>query len=1040
MFSKFFINRPIFASVLSIILVVTGAASMLFLPIEQYPPITPPIVTVSAEYPGANATTIAKLVGEPLEDQINGVEGMSYMSSTSSSTGTYSLMVTFDVGTDADMASILVQNRVNQAMAQLPEMVQKMGVTTEKMSTNVVLFVTLKSEAPEIFNSLYLSNYASINIVNQLERLPGVGGVTLFGAGDYSMRIWLDPDALAIRGLTPIDIQNAIMAQNVQIAGGSIGSAPQDNYVPWQFTVNMEGEFDSPEQFENIILSTNQDGGILRLKDVATIELGRQNYSSDSRLQDEPTAAIAVYQLPGANDLNVAKAVKAEMESLKKYFPEGVDYEIAYDTTTFITASINGLYSTLITAFILVMLVILFFLQNWRALFIPMITIPISLIGTFAFVAVMGFSINTLTLFAMVLAVGLVVDDAIVIVENSYRLIESGNYPTVKEAVTQAMKEVEGVVVGIVLVLLAVFLPTAFVGGIPGEMYKQFSLTIAVATVISGFNALTMTPALCALFIKRGEATRFKPFLWFNKLFEKLTEGYTKIIDLTLRRPLATLLIFLILSFGAIWGFIKAPSTFLPSEDQGYFMAFVQMPNGASLEQTQQYSQQAADIVKQLPGIETFLTINGFSMMENASSSNSATLFVVLKNWDERKSPDQTVFALVDKFNQIAATTILQAECFAVAPPAIPGMGQNNGFQAMLEDINSKGPKELQIVTDEIIAKSAENKGLYNVLSLFSANVPQYYLNIDRDRATLMGINLETLFSEISAYLGSSYVNNFVKFDKNYQVNIEGSGDIRRTIDALHRLQIRNQNGDMVPLTAFTTIEKESGPELLTRYNTYLASSIIGQPANGYSSGQALDSMAKVINTVAGDQYKFEWTAMAYAETHTSNTIIIIFILAIIMAYLILAAQYESWTSPIAVLLGLPISILGVVIGCKIINEPISLYTQIGIILLIALTAKNAILIVAFARDFHAAGESIDRAALEGGRTRFRPILMTSLAFILGTFPLVIATGAGAAARISLGIAVFAGMIMSSLIGTLFVPSFYKLMQCLQERKPLRNS
>ena len=1034
MFSKFFINRPIFASVLSIILVVTGAATMIFLPIEQYPPITPPIVTVSAEYPGADATTIAKLVGEPLEDEINGIENMTYMSSTSSSTGTYNLMITFNVGTDPDMASVLVQNRVNEAMAQLPETVQKLGVTTEKMSTNVVLFVTLKSEYPELFNSLYLSNYASLNIQKSLERLPGVGGVTLFGTGDYSMRVWLNPDAMAIRGLTPVDIQNAIAAQNIQIAGGNIGAAPQDEYVPWQFTVDMQGEFETPEQFENIILATSADGGILRLKDVATIELGRQNYTSDSQLKGEPTTAIAVYQLPGANDLNVAKVVKAEMESLKKLFPEGVDYEITYDTTTFITASINGLYSTLITAFILVMLVILVFLQNGRAVFIPMITIPISLIGTFAFVGIMGFSINTLTLFAMVLAVGLVVDDAIVIVENSYRLIESGKYKTIKEAVIHAMGEVEGVIVGIVLVLLAVFLPTAFVGGIPGEMYRQFSLTIAVATVISGFNALTMTPALCALFIKRGQETHFKPFIWFNRQFEKLTEGYTKLINFTLRRPFVTFVIFLAMTIGAIIGFMRQPSTFLPNEDQGYFMAFVQMPDGASLSQTQIYSEQAADIVKQLPGVESYLTINGFSMMLDASASNSATIFVVLKNWDERKAPNQSVFSLVEQFNEIASKQIMQAECFAVAPPAIPGMGQNNGFQAMIEDINAKGAKELQAITDEIVAQSANNKGLYSVISLFSANVPQYYLNIDRDKAALMDIDLQSLFTEISAYLGSSYVNNFVKFDKSYQVQIEANGDLRKNIDALHRLQIKNNQGNMVPLTTFTTIEQQTGPELLTRYNTYTASSITGSGAPGYSSGQALDSMASVINKVVGDNYKFEWTAMAYEETHASNTIIIIFILAVIMAYLILAAQYESWTSPVAVLLGLPIAILGVVIGCKIINEPISLYTQIGIILLIALTAKNAILIVAFARDYHASGKSIDESALEGGRTRFRPILMTSFAFILGTFPLVIATGAGAAARISLGIAVFAGMIMSSLIGSLFVPLFYKMMQSIEDR------
>ena len=776
------------------------------------------------------------------------------------------------------------------------------------------------------------------------------------------------------------------------------------------------------------------DGKYLRIRDLATITLGRESYSTTATLKGGPVAAIAVYQLPGANALDVSQRVKKEMDRLSTYFPEGVNYSITLDTTEFIRASISGIYDTLITAFILVLLVILIFLQNWRAMLIPLFTIPVSLVGTFTFMSLMGFSINTLTLFGLVLAIGLVVDDAIIIVENSYRLIETGRYPTVKAAVTEAMKEVSGAVVGIVLVLLAVFIPTAFIGGITGQLYKQFALTIAVSTVISGFNALTLSPALCALFLKPKKPAKFFLFKAFNRLFDKTNRGYTWVITQLMHKSVMTFILFLLLSALAFWGFLKWPKTFLPEEDQGYFIAFMQLSDGASYSQTATALQKASDILNQLDGVDTYITINGFSMMSGANSSNAGTIFVILKNWDKRKSPKQSAQSLVNDFNGIAYEKIPEARTFAVLPPAIPGLGQSSGFEVMLEDINSYGPQELQKMTDELMIAGNQTPGLSNVQSMFSASVPQYYLNIDRNKVELMQISLGEVFSTLGTFLGSTYVNNFVKFGRTYQVKVEGAPDSRATIEDLRLLNVRNNKGDMVPLSAFTTIETRLGAESLTKYNTYISSLISGSAAEGYSSGEALGIMAKLIQEKAGRSFGYEWTSMAYQEENASSATSVIFILAILIAFLILAAQYESWTDPFAVIMGLPIALLGVIIGVMLMDLPISVYTQIGIVLLIALAAKNAILIVEFARDYRAAGKSIEESAIEGGRVRLRPILMTSFAFILGTLPLVISTGAGAASRISLGIAVFAGMLMTSLVGTLFIPNFYLMMESLHTK------
>lgn len=1034
MISTFFINRPIFATVLSILIVIAGIVSLRTLPVEEYPSITPPTVVVRASYPGANASTIADMVATPIEQEVNGVEGMLYMSSTSSSTGTYQLTITFEVGTDLDMATVLVENRVNTALPTLPQEVSKLGVTTTKESTNVVMFISLVADSPE-FDALYLSNYADLNITNELSRVKGVGNVSLFGSGDYSMRIWLNPDEMTIRGITPSDVISAIESQNIQVAAGSVGAEPLTHKEAYQYTLETQGLLVNEEEFGNIIIKALPDGKYLRVKDIATVEIGRESYSTTALLKGGDVAALAVYQLPGANALDVAKQVHEEMQHLATYFPQGIKYEVTLDTTEFIRASISSIYSTLITAFILVLFVILIFLQNWRAMLIPLIAIPVSLVGTFTFMKLLGFSINTLTLFGLVLAIGLVVDDAIIIVENSYRLIETGRFKTVKDAVIEAMQEVSGAVVGIVLVLLAVFIPTAFIGGITGQLYKQFALTIAVATVISGFNALTLSPALCALFLKPKQPTRFFLFKAFNRFFEKTTNGYTWIIKGFMRKSILTLIVFAIISFFAFWGFLKWPRTFLPEEDQGYFIAFMQLTDAASSSQTAQALEKASAILNHMEGVETYLTINGFSVMSGANASNAATIFVMLKNWKDRKSAQESAANFVRKFNETAYFEIPEAQVFAVLPPAIPGLGESSGFEVMLEDINNYGPGELQKMTDEIIIAGNQTPGLSTVQSSFSANVPQYYLHIDRNKVEMMQIPLNEVFNTISVYLGSSYVNNFVKFGRTYQVNLSGAPDSRAVIEDVKRLNVRNTNGKMIPFAAFMTIENRLGPEHLTKYNTYLSSLISGSAASGYSSGQALEIMKNLIQDKTGRSFGYEWTSMAYQEENAGSTTSLVFVLAILVAFLILAAQYESWTSPMAVIMGLPIALLGVVLGVMIMDLPISVYTQIGIVLLIALTAKNAILIVEFARDYHATGKSVTEAALEGGRVRLRPILMTSFAFILGTFPLVVASGAGAASRISLGIAVFAGMLMTALVGTLFVPNFYKLMQEIQEKK-----
>ena len=1028
---KFFINRPIFATVLALILIVAGLVTLDILPISQYPEITPPTVQVSAVYPGANAETVAQTVGLPIEQQVNGVDGMLYMSSTSSSSGEYTLTITFAVGTDIDMATVMVQNRVNIAQSSLPEAVIVQGITTKKQSSNIVMLLTLSSK-DSIYDGLYLSNYASLNLTDELTRLPGIGSVNVMGAGNYSMRIWLDPNAMRIRNLTPEMIFQAIANQNTQVSAGYVGQPIAQSDNPFQYTLTVQGRLTTPEEFGNIILRTEGNSKILRLKDVAHIELGSVSYNVVSKLRGKPCAAIAIYQLPGSNSLDVAKQVRTKMEQLGKNLPAGVSYAVTLDTTEVINASIHEVLKTFIETTLLVVLVIFLFLQNFRAVIIPCITIPVSLIGTLAIMAALGFSINTLTLFGLILAIAIVVDDAIVVVENSSRLMDTGKYTT-REAVTEAMGEIVGPIIGVVLVLLAVFIPTIFISGISGQLYKQFALTIAAATVLSGINSLTLTPALCALFLQKKRESSFFLFKGFNKLFGKTQDIYNRIVSRMLKNPVITMVLFGAITVVAFVLFMRWPTSFIPEEDDGYFLISTQLPPASSLERTEAVGRKINKILDSYPEIKTYTEISGFSVMGGGELSNAGTYFVILKNWNERKGKEHTANAVVNRFNQ-EAYSIQEAQIFAMVPPAIPGLGASGGLQLQLEDRKNLGPTEMQRAIETLEATYHKKPQLLNLSCMYQANVPQYKLEINRDKVQLLGLQLNQVFSTLSYYMGAAYVNDFVEFGHIYQVKIEANEQAQKVIDDILHLSLENSSGKMVPFSAFTEVKEQLGLDQINLYNMYKSASITCIANPKYSSSEAIQAMEELIEEELGNNFSYEWTSVAYQETQAGSTTMLVFAMALLVSFLVLAAQYESWTSPIAAIMGLPIALLGAIIGCLVMGVPISIYTQIGIILLIALSAKNGILIVEFARDYHKAGNSIRESALEAGHVRLRPILMTSFAFILGVMPLLFASGAGANSRIALGTAVVFGMAINTLFATLFIPSFYELMQRFQEK------
>ena len=1029
MFSRFFIERPIFASVISIVLVIAGLVSLGTLPIAQYPEITPPTVEVKATYPGANAEVVAETVAAPIEQQVNGVENMLYMSSVSASDGSYTLTVTFEVGTDLDMAQVMVQNRVVLATPNLPEEVNRQGVNTKKKSTSIILFISLTSNN-ENYDELYLSNYATLNIRDQLSRIKGVGEVMIFPPSDYSMRIWLDPRQLKSRHITTQDVLNAVREQNVQVAAGQIGQPPVPSGQNFQYTINVLGRLTDIQQFENIIVKTGEGGSITRLKDVARIDLGGKTYDITSSLSGTPSASIAIYQLPGANALDVAQQVQQQMDELSEFFPQGLDYKISYDTTRFVEAAIDEVFVTLFQAGGLVFIVLFIFLQDWRSTLIPAVTIPVSLIATFAVMAMMGFSLNMLTLFGLVLAIGIVVDDSIVVVEATAAYIEKGL--TSKEAAIQAMNDVSGPVVATTLVLLAVFVPTAFLPGITGEMYRQFSLTIAVSTIFSSINALTMSPAMAAMLPRPASKKKNAFFRGFDKLFEKSSNAYASFLKVIVRRTALMMLLFVGIAGFSGWQFVNIPTGFLPVEDQGYVIASIQLPDAASQERTDEVLEKIDLILEQTPGISDWVSLGGFSMIDGTNASNSATIFIVMKPWEDRTDASQSQEAILASLNQ-NFSKIQEAIAFVFVPPAIPGLGVSGGFQMQLQDRGGTGLNELQRMANEMIQDSRSQSGLAGLNTTFRAGVPQLFAEVDRTKAKSLDIPLDDVFSTLQAYLGSAYVNDFNKFGRTWQVKVQADAKYRLKPEDIRQLETRNNQGKMIPLGTLIKVDETLGPQTILRYNLYPAASITGSSAPGFSSGEALELMEQMAATKLPASMGFEWTGMSFQEKQVGSEAIMIFALAIILVFLVLAAQYESWSSPMAVILVVPLALLGTVIALMMREFDNNIYTQIGIVLIIGLASKNAILIVEMASEKRNEGLSILDSAVEASRLRFRAILMTAFSSILGFMPLVVAAGAGAASRQAIGTAVVGGMAAAVAMSLIFTPVFYVVMQKISE-------
>lgn len=1033
MFSRFFIDRPIFATVLAIIMVIVGLITVNTLPVAQFPDITPPTVMVSASYPGADAETVAKVVGEPIEEQINGVEGMMYMSSNSSD-GSYNLTVTFENGTDLDEAAVKVQNRISLAEATLPSAVKEQGVSVMSESSNIILFIALEGDDSGRYNSLYLTNYAQLHIIDELSRIDGVGGASAFGGGEYSMRVWLDPDKMKVRNLTPDDVMEMIQSQNLEVSAGSVGTPPVDEDVDFEFTLTAQGQLDTSKGFGNIILRVDPDGSMLHLKDIATVDLGSSSYSTVSHVSGKEAGLIGIQQLPGANALEVAKKVQAKLDDLAEYFPEGVHYEVIMNTTDYVTASIDEVLVTFVETTLIVMVVILIFLQSWRAVVIPMIAIPVSLIATFAVMKLLGFSLNTLTLFGLVLAIAIVVDDAIVVVEDCARLVQEGKLSP-RESAIKAMEELQGPVVGEVLVLLSVFIPTAFISGITGSLYKQFALTIATSVAFSGFNALTFTPAMCALFLRKkaDPNPHFFLYRWFNKGFGWTVKKYTSWVGSLLKKPIVAICVYFGLCALAFWGFVKWPSSYIPEEDMGYFMTSVQLPTGASLDRTDKIVTSLSSRIRELPEVTNVIAISGQSMMGGGSGGNMGSLFVVLKPWKDRKGKGHDVESVMAKVDEIG-NEFQEPIIFSVNPPAIPGLGMTSGMQMQILDINSLGVSALEDAIKRMQEDAKDDPRIAQLTTQFQGEVPQYAINVDRERAKMLGLNLEDIYSTLSQYMGSSYVNDFVKFGRTYQVTISADSEARSHIEDISRLSVRNSSGEMVPFASFASVDPSAGQSTVSRYNMYNTASITGTPAKGVSSNDCIQAMEELLKKAVGENFSYAWTGEAYQETQSGTTISIVLIFAIVITILVLAAQYESWTDPIAVVISMPTAILGTVLGCIFLSQSISIYTQIGIILLLGLSAKNAILIVEYAIDFRKTGVSISEAAQDAGRIRFRPIMMTALAFVFGVLPMLFATGAGAASRVALGTAVVFGMAINAIVGTLFVPGFWELLQNFKEK------
>ena len=1030
MISRFFIDRPIFANVIAIFTVLLGVVALYNLPVERYPPIVPPTVTVSTSYPGADARVVADTVAAPIEQEVNGVEGMTYMSSTCSADGGYSLTVTFEIGTDLEQAQVLVQNRVSAAEPRLPEEVRRQGVTVRKRGSNIILAVSLTSQ-DGTFDGLFLSNYATLKLRDELSRVKGVGDVVVRGQGAYAMRVWLEPEKLKARELTTDDVVAALRRQNVQVAAGAIGQPPVPTGQKFQYSVTTLGRLSDPKQFEGIILKSAPDGRLTYLRDVGGVELGAQSYDSFASRSGMVASTILIFQLPGSNAVEVAEGVRAAMARVSKDFPPGLEYTIPFDTTKFVTAAIQEVYITLAEAGALVLIVILVFLQNWRALLVPATTVPVTIIGAFAFMPFLGFSVNLLTLFGLILAIGIVVDDAIVIVENASHHIERGLPP--REATIRAMSEVTGPVIAITLVLMAVFLPTAFLGGISGQLYQQFALTIAATALISAVNALTLKPAQCATWLRphTGRNIFTRLFDWFYRPTER---AYTWSVRQFIRMWPVALLLFAGLAGLAGWWYQKLPTGFLPTEDQGYAIISVQLPDSASLERTSEVIDKANKVLRETPGVDNYFALGGLSLQDGTNTSNSATMFVAYKDWDERTDPQLAQDALVGRL-QRELGGFQEAFIIVIVPPPIQGLGFAGGFQMQVEDREGVGLEELQARTADISAAAAQRPEIdaKSLRSTFRAGVPQVYLDIDRVKAEKMGVPADAIFRVLQASLGSFYVNDFNLYGRTYQVRVQAIAESRDRPEDIGNLEVRSRDGTMVPLATLVKVRERLGPSAISRYNLYPTAALSGTSAPGVSSGDALAAMEEVARGALPPSMGYEWTGTAFEERRISGEAVFIFALAVLMVYLVLSAQYESWILPLAVILVVPLGLLGVVAAVSLRAFDNNVYTQIGVVLIIALASKNAILIVEFARELRASGEGIREAAVHAARMRFRPIIMTSFAFILGVAPLVWSTGAGAAARQALGTAVFGGMITSTVLAVFFAPVFFVVMQWLSE-------
>jgi len=1009
------------------------------LAVAQYPDVVPPTVQVTTRYPGASAKTVVDTVALPIEQQVNGVEDMLYMQSYSGADGTYTLTVTFKIGIDLNFAQVLVQNRVSSALSQLPSAVQNQGVTVQKRSTSILLFVTLTSPN-KTYDSLYLSNYATINIRDELSRLPGVGNVTVFGAGQYSMRVWLDPNKLQARGLMPQDVIQAIQQQSQQVTAGQVGAPPTPPGQAFQYTLNVNGRLDDAAQFEDIIVKSGNVGDVTRVRDVGHVELGAQTYSQVFSLNQKPATGIGVFLSPGANALQVQKEVETKVSELAKQFPQDIKYDTPFDTTKFVSASIEEVYKTLIEAGLLVLVVILIFLQDWRAMLVPATTVPVTIIGAFAGMAALGFTINLSTLFAIVLAIGIVVDDAIVVVEGAAHNIEQGM--SGHDAAIKAMDELFAPIVGITLVLISVFLPAAFLPGLTGRMYAQFALVIAATALLSAVNAATLKPTQCALWLRRPVPPEQRNVFYrgFNAVYGRVERGYIRLIGQIAGHAKTSVVIALIIIAIAGYGLSRVPTGFIPIEDQGYLLAAVQLPDGAAIDRTQHVLDQVTEIARKTPGVEQVVSIAGISALDNSSSlANAGVAYVILKDWNSRgKGEDlrSLVYGLNDKL-----AVIPEARILVIPPPPIQGIGNAAGFamQIELRDGNADYAK-LQAVTGAIVGNAQTQSALQRVQSSFRSMVPQFDVDVDRIKTQTLHVTPDQIFSTLSSYLGASYVNQFTKFGRTFQVYAQADAQYRLTLRDIQNLMVRNSNGDMVPLGTVAKITPSVGPSLISLYNLYPSASVVGLPAQGYASGQSMSLMEEIAAKTLPPGSAYEWTAMSYQEKAVGGQIYYVFALALLLVYLVLAGQYESWYAPISVILAVPLSLLGpmlVLSGLRIENN---LYTQIGIILLIALSAKNAILIVEVALEHHVRdGKGVLESAVDAARARFRPILMTSFAFILGVVPLVIATGAGANARKSIGITVFSGMIASTCLAVLFVPAFFVVVQNFENWRKARK-